>query len=388
MPNLRFPEFTGEWRKERLKNKCSFFSGGTPSSTNKEYYDGNIPFIRSGEISKSSTELYLSESGLNNSSAKIIEEGDLLLALYGATSGQIAISKINGAINQAILCIRTPYDKKFLKSLWEKNVNKILQAYLQGGQGNLSAEIVKNLYFSFPSINEQKKIGKLIELLDNQITTQSKIIEKLQSLIGGLNDYLQEKLETILSISFSEMGEDYSGLSGKSANDFGAGKSFVPYTNVYANTFIDERKLGLVTIHDGESQSRVLKGDVLFTLSSETPEEVCYGSVYWGEAKELYLNSFCFGIHITNDKVFSPYLAYFINSKGFRKKVFPLAQGSTRFNLQKSDFMRKLFHLPSKSNQKKIFYTLNALDKKLNVEKSTLEYFQQQKIFLINQMFI
>ena len=57
-------------------------------------------------------------------------------------------------------------------------------------------------------------------------------------------------------------------------------------------------------------------------------------------------------------------------------------------NLQKSDFMRKLFHLPSKSNQKKIFYTLNALDKKLNIEKSTLEYYQQQKIFLINQMFI
>lgn len=118
VPHLRFPEFGGEWRKYKLAEICSFFSGGTPSSSKKEYYDGNIPFIRSGELHMDKTELFITEVGLDNSAAKIVDVGDLLLALYGATSGDIAISQIKGAINQAILCIRTTQNKKFIESVW------------------------------------------------------------------------------------------------------------------------------------------------------------------------------------------------------------------------------------------------------------------------------
>ena len=191
---MRFPGFGGEWEREKLRDKCSFYSGGTPSSSNKSYYNGEIPFIRSGEISGDSTELFLSEFGLNNSSAKMVDIGDLLLALYGATSGQIAISKIRGAINQAILCIKSSYDNIFLKSVWEKHVDKILQAYLQGGQGNLSADIVKNLSFYFPSLDEQNKISKLIVLIDERIATQNKIIEDLKKLKVAIRD---KQLNTI-----------------------------------------------------------------------------------------------------------------------------------------------------------------------------------------------
>ena len=191
---MRFSGFGGEWEREKLRDKCSFYSGGTPSSSNKSYYNGEIPFIRSGEISGDSTELFLSEFGLNNSSAKMVDIGDLLLALYGATSGQIAISKIRGAINQAILCIKSSYDNIFLKSVWEKHVDKILQAYLQGGQGNLSADIVKNLSFYFPSLDEQNKISKLIVLIDERIATQNKIIEDLKKLKVAIRD---KQLNTI-----------------------------------------------------------------------------------------------------------------------------------------------------------------------------------------------
>ncbi len=79
------------------------FSGGTPSSSNPKFYGGDIPFIRSGEINSSETELFLKDEGLNNSSAKLVEKGDLLLAIYGATSGEVGVSRIKGAINQAIL---------------------------------------------------------------------------------------------------------------------------------------------------------------------------------------------------------------------------------------------------------------------------------------------
>ena len=115
-----------------------------------------------------------------------METGDLLLALYGATSGDIAISKIKGAINQAILCIRTKQNKKFIESVWNKHVERLLQTYLQGGQGNLSADIVKNIPFYFANSEEQDKLAKFISLLDKRIATQNKIIEKLETLIKGI----------------------------------------------------------------------------------------------------------------------------------------------------------------------------------------------------------
>lgn len=190
VPALRFPEFSREWKRHKLSEICSFYSGGTPSSSKKEFYNGNIPFIRSGELHKDKTELFITEDGLNSSAAKLVEIGDLLLALYGATSGDIAISKIKGAINQAILCIRTKQNKKFIESVWNKHVERLLQTYLQGGQGNLSADIVKNIPFYFADLEEQDKLANFISLLDERISTQNKIIEKLESLIRGISNSL------------------------------------------------------------------------------------------------------------------------------------------------------------------------------------------------------
>ena len=190
VPNLRFPEFQGEWEKYKLSDLCTFFSGGTPSSSNKDFYGGNIAFIRSGELHANSTELLITQDGYDNSSAKMVEVGDLLLAMYGATSGDIAVSRIKGAINQAILCIRTNQNKKFIESVWNKHVSKILRKYLQGGQGNLSADIVKGISFSFPTLVEQERIAKLISLLDERIATQNKIIEDLRKLKSAISKHL------------------------------------------------------------------------------------------------------------------------------------------------------------------------------------------------------
>lgn len=138
-----------EWEVKRLGEISQMFSGGTPKSTEQMYFNGEIPFIKSGEISNAKTEQYLSELGLKNSSAKLIERGDLLYALYGATSGECALSKISGAINQAILCIRPTkdVDRYFLLSFLQKGKEYYYNSYLQGGQGNLSADIVKGIKF-------------------------------------------------------------------------------------------------------------------------------------------------------------------------------------------------------------------------------------------------
>ena len=388
VPHLRFPEFSGEWEKCKLSEVCSFFSGGTPPSSKKEYYDGSIPFIRSGEIHMDKTELFITEEGLNNSAAKMVEIGDLLLALYGATSGDIAISQIRGAINQAILCLRTTQNKKFIESVWKKHVGRLLQTYLQGGQGNLSADIVKNLSFYFANDNEQTKLAKFISLLDERIATQNKLIEKLESLIKGLNDTLYAQHGDEVMTSFAALGTSYSGLSGKSAQDFGSGKPFITYLNVYLNNVINENDFQYVAIKDGEKQNVVEYGDVLFTLSSETPEEVGIGSVYLGK-DEVFLNSFCFGIHITNVEVaFPPYLSYYVSSTPFRKFIYPYAQGSTRFNLSKADFEKASIKLPTLENQKRIYSILGHINCKIETERQLLALYNSQKQYLLRQMFI
>ena len=181
-------------------------------------------------------------------------------------------------------------------------------------------------------------------------------------------DTLIESEQLKVELSFNDFGKPYSGLSGKSAEDFGNGWPYITYMNVYQNQIIDITDVGLVKINETEQQSVVRYGDILFTLSSETPDEVGMGAVYLGDAYPLYLNSFCFGVHITDEsKIFSPFLAYYISTKSFRKAVFPLAQGSTRFNLQKNDFMKKIFHFPTVKKQSEIYSVLKAYSDKLSI---------------------
>ena len=176
-----------EWAYSKLNDICTFYSGGTPSTSKKQYYDGTIPFIRSAEIASETTELYISREGLENSSAKMINKGDLLYALYGATSGEVSISKINGAINQAILCIQSnKCNLKFLELLLRFNKDKIIGAYIQGGQGNLSANIIKNLQYKLPCLEEQTKIANFLSKIDNILEKEKEKLEELRKWKKGL----------------------------------------------------------------------------------------------------------------------------------------------------------------------------------------------------------
>ena len=175
------------WKSIRLGDECVFFSGGTPKSTDSSYYGGSIPFIRSGEIHGEKTELFLTEAGLQNSSAKMVSKGDLLIALYGATSGEVDISKIDGAINQAILCIR-PYDmsKQYLRYLLEDSKDDIINTYLQGGQGNLSAEIIKNLRVDMPDSTAQSSVVEFLSMIERRIEMSIAECEQIQAMKRSL----------------------------------------------------------------------------------------------------------------------------------------------------------------------------------------------------------
>lgn len=186
VPTLRFKGFTNDWEQRKLGEISTSFSGGTPSVKNKSYYGGKIPFIRSAEIHKNKTELFITESGLKNSSAKLIKKGTLLYALYGATSGEVDVSNIDGAINQAIMAIFLQKDNvSFIKYYLEKNKDKIIAKYLQGGQGNLSASIIKSVHINLPFTEEQLKISNLIKKVESLISLQQRKLELLKEIKKG-----------------------------------------------------------------------------------------------------------------------------------------------------------------------------------------------------------
>ncbi|WP_047750596.1 restriction endonuclease subunit S [Bifidobacterium catenulatum] len=189
-PEIRFAGFTDPWEQRKLGELTESYSGGTPAAGESEFYGGSIPFIRSAEIAAESTELFLTEKGYESSSARMVKPGDVLYALYGATSGEVAVSRQKGAINQAILAIlpRDDCDARYITAWLRKQKGYIVTTYLQGGQGNLSGVIVKNLEVSIPSLPEQQKIGFMLSHLDSLITLHQRKLELLRNIKKSMLD--------------------------------------------------------------------------------------------------------------------------------------------------------------------------------------------------------
>ena len=190
VPEIRFAGFTDPWEQRKLGELALTYSGGTPSAGNSAYYGGEIPFIRSAEIDCDSTELSLTVAGLNNSSAKLVDKGMVLYAMYGATSGEVAISKIKGAINQAILAMDASdmAANRFIAYWLRRQKKSITETFLQGGQGNLSGAIIKELGIPQPSLDEQRQIGSFFSNLDDLIILHQRKLELLQNIKKSLLD--------------------------------------------------------------------------------------------------------------------------------------------------------------------------------------------------------
>jgi len=389
---LRFPEFSGEWVTKSINDLAVVIGGGTPDTTVKSYWDGEIQWFTPSEIGKNkyvdSSLRTITEEGLNNSSAKLLSPNTILLSSR-ATIGECSLSLRECATNQGFQSlVSQKCNVDFLYYLIQTKKKDLIRKSCGSTFLEISANEVRKIQVSVPSDVEQQKIAELLSLIDERIATQNKIIEKLESLIKGLNDSLYKRYGDSIRTTFAKLGYSYSGLSGKSAEDFGTGKPFIPYLNVYSNNIVNENDYQYVRINDGEKQNIVQYGDVLFTLSSETPEEVGVGSVYLG-IDEVFLNSFCFGFHIENKELaYPPYFSYYVSSTPFRKFIYPFAQGSTRFNLCKADFEKTSIKLPSLENQKHIYAILNRITEKIETEKSLLEHYTTQKQYLLHQMFI
>lgn len=198
VPTLRFPEFEGVWEESTIGEMFDLYSGNTPSRLNKEHFKGTVNWISSGELKEhyiSSSKEQISEEAAKN--LKLLPVGTFVIAIYGLEAegirGTGSITQEPSTISQACMSFipKGVIENEFLYSWYKKHGNVIGIRYAQGTkQQNLSYDILEKFKIVYPNTKEQEKLNKFISLLDKRIATQNKIIEKLQSLIKGLADYL------------------------------------------------------------------------------------------------------------------------------------------------------------------------------------------------------
>ncbi|TCT57938.1 restriction endonuclease subunit S, partial [Vibrio crassostreae] len=250
-----------------------------------------------------------------------------------------------------------------------------------------------------PERPEQAAIGSYFQKLDNLINQHQQKHDKFSNLKKAMLEKMFPKQgETVPEIRFKgfsgeweekklgEIGETFTGLAGKTKHNFGHGQArFVTYMNVFANAISNESLVEPVEID--ESQNEVVKGDVFFTTSSETPEEVGMSSIWMGEAKNVYLNSFCFGYR-PKQKIDSVYLAYMLRASSFRKQVIFLAQGVSRYNISKTKVMDIKTYMPSLLEQEKIGSYFQKLDALINQHQQQITKLNNIKQACLSKMFV
>lgn len=411
-PKIRFGGYTEDWNTRELGTIASAYSGGTPTASIMEYYNGDIPFIRSGEINEEKTELFLSELGYNNSSAAMVRKGDILYALYGATSGEVSISKLNGAINQAVLAIKPNegYDAEFIMQWLKNQKGKIISTYLQGGQGNLSGAIVKSLKVDTTTDDEQKHIGTYFRNLDTLITLYHHEYEKLVSLKSScLDKMFARKGDKTPELRFSGFAENWEQCKVSDLFDLlqnntlsraelsfedGVAKN-VHYGDVLVkfSEYLNVSQADLpyiVTQHivDKLKGSLLQNGDIVM---ADTAEDETVGKC--SEISGIQTIPIIAGLHTIpmrpKIKFASGYLGYYMNSDAYHDQLLPLMQGIKVTSVSKGAMQDTIVSFPSDiAEQVAIGQYFIRLDNLINLHQCKLKKLEQLKQSMLHNMFV
>lgn len=391
-----------DWEVKKLGEITQTTAGGTPTTKKSEYWGGDIKWMSSGELNLKKVfdvEGRITEEGLKNSSTKLLPPKCVLIGLagQGKTRGTVAMNMVELCTNQSVAAIfpSSKFNEDYLFYNLDSRYNELRQLSTgDGGRGGLNLKIINSLYIPLPPLSEQKRIAEVLSTWDKAIQLTEQLIRQkeqrkkwlMQNLLTGkmrLKGFSGEWKECKLG----SLGDTYTGLTGKIKEDFGKGKPYIPYLNVFNNSRIDIKNLDYVKITEDDKQNKVKYGDIFFTVSSETPNEVGMASVILDEVDELYLNSFCFGFRLFDFNTLIPeFSSYLLRADTFRAKIYKLSQGATRFNLSKNNLMKLSITLPSKEEQTAIAEVLQTADKEIELLKAKAKQLKEQKKGLMQQL--
>lgn len=408
-PKLRFRGFNDDWEQRKISEITTSYSGGTPKA---EYYDGDIPFIRSGEIYDKYTELFITQEGMNNSSAKMVSKGDILYALYGATSGEVSRAGLDGAINQAILAIlpEEGIDADFLVEWFRNEKANIIDKYLQGGQGNLSAQIIKNLDILIPSFEEQQKMGQYFSELNNLITLHQRKYDMLQKVKKSMLEKMfpknGSKVPEIRFAGFTDaweqrkLGDCFSLLQNNTlsraelSNGNGVAMN-VHYGDVLIKfdecLDVSKEQLPFIEKHSVDDKlktSYLQNGDVIV---ADTAEDETVGKCT--EIMGLTDQKVISGLHTIplrpNGKFATGYLGFYLNSAAYHDQLKPLMQGIKVTSISKSAMQDTVIRYPSDIKEQELigWYFIN-LDHLITLHQRKLEKLKKLKKSMREEMFV
>ena len=412
IPSIRFRGFDDAWEQRKVGEVSESYSGGTPSVGVKEYYGGQIPFIRSAEINSEITELFLTEEGLKNSSARLVAVGDILYALYGATSGEVGRARLKGAINQAILAIKphTDYDSEYLAQWLRKSKHSIIETYLQGGQGNLSGTIVKELSVDFPSLKEQKAIGDFFRQLDNLITLHQRKFEKLTNVkksmlekmfprngscypeirFKGFTDPWEQRKfgEVFMSLQNNTLSRAELNDEIGAAQNIHYGDVLIKYDEILD---VSKEPLSYIekqSIADKFKTSYLQNGDVII---ADTAEDETVGKCT--EIEGLTDQKVISGLHTMpvrpNRKFAFGFLGFYLNSAAYHDQLKPLMQGIKVTSISKGAMQDTVVKFPlDLKEQEQIGIYFGGLGHLITLHQRELEKLQSIKKALIEKMFV
>lgn len=199
-------EIPEDWEVGAIGDSCRTYSGGTPSTSNKNFYGGGIKWITSSDLNQGvihDVAGRITDAGLNGSSAKLVEAHTLLIALYGATAGVCAITRISAAINQAVLAIvPAEHNSEYLFYWFTRHKEVIIETYTQGGQPNLSGDIVRTIKLAFPPVNEQTAIATILSDMDEEIQALEQRLSKTRQIKQGMmQELLTGKTRLVQSLN-------------------------------------------------------------------------------------------------------------------------------------------------------------------------------------------
>ncbi|MGY5848400.1 restriction endonuclease subunit S [Salegentibacter sp. HM20] len=349
----------------------------------------------SGNIFDSKVDKFISEDALKSSSAKLVEKGDILYALYGANSGDIAISKIAGAINQAILCIRTEENKNFLHQILSFKKTSIVNTYLQGGQGNLSAKIVKTLKVAFPPLPEQQKIAQFLTAIDTRIQN----LEKRKDLLEQYKKGVMQKIfkqELRFKDDYGKEFPEWEKMKLSALSDRVTRKNKINNQNVLTIS----AQMGLVNqlkYFNRSVSSKNLKGYYLIQ-KDDFAYNKSYSTGYpMGAIKRLknYPEGVVSTLYICfrfNNKVSNSFIEQYFDSGLQNREIKKVAQEGARnhglLNIGVQDFFDIRMNIPCIEEQQKIADFLSAIDEKIALTTQQIEKSKIYKKGLLQQMFV